>query len=136
MQPTSYTLSYTPGASQRGDDGFFNLKKKVIQRFARESPQPPDGLAGINLVTTKKYKSIYPSSDSISKNVHRVFQSLGLKARERFSRDYKPIDHLGGASPENRLPLHGFMTTNDFNRDLELWPKSGNTFEDMDILIN
>lgn len=66
----------------------------------------------------------------LSQKVAAVFHSLGNKVRARFSRDVKPIDHLGGVDPEKRLLL-----VNDIDRGLERWPKVGSTFEDMDVCV-
>lgn len=65
-----------------------------------------------------------------SEKATKVFHSLGDRVRSRFSRKSKPIDHLGGLNPEKRLPFIG-----DLDRDLEKWPKVGNTFENMDIRV-
>jgi hypothetical protein len=63
-----------------------------------------------------------------SEKATKVFHSLGDRVRSRFSRNSKPIDHLGGLDPEKRLLL-----IDDIDRDLERWPKLGTTFENMDV---
>ncbi len=65
-----------------------------------------------------------------SEKATKVFHSLGDRVRSRFSRNSKPIDHLGGLDPEKRLLL-----SDDIDRALERSPKLGTTFEDMDISV-
>jgi hypothetical protein len=60
----------------------------------------------------------------------KVFHSLGDRVRSRFSRNTKPIDHLGGLNPEKRL-----LVIDNIDRELEKWPKLGTTFEDMDVVV-
>lgn len=74
------------------------------------------------------YSSSY--KHELSQKVATVFRSLGPKVRARFSRDFKPIDHLGGLAPEERL-----LPVKDMERDLGQWPKTGSTFEDMDVCV-
>jgi hypothetical protein len=69
-----------------------------------------------------------------------VFHALKERIRAQFSREKKPIDHLGGTCFEDRLLVrvdyvkfnHPFI--ND-NRDLEIWPKKGTSHENMEICI-
>jgi hypothetical protein len=149
MRPISYTLSYASSQgshsfcilgrtalSTHGDNGFYILGKAIDQNMSRNSLQLPRDIAGINL-TGKKYSNYNPPSFSkLSQKVSMVFQGFGLFVRARFSRYDKPIDHMGGASPEQRIPFYEHQTINDINRDMEIWPKVGTTFEDMDIFIN
>jgi hypothetical protein len=74
------------------------------------------------------YSSSYKRE--LSQKAAAVFQSIGNKVRARFSRDFKPIDHLGGLDPEKRLLL-----IDDKDRELERWPKTGSTFENMDVCV-
>lgn len=59
----------------------------------------------------------------------KVFRGLGIKMKQRFTRVAKPIDHLGGISPEDRL-----LCVDD-QPILEKFPKSGSCVEDVDILV-
>lgn len=81
-----------------------------------------------------------PYTRDASPKAEGAFRTLGKKVRERFSRAFKPIDHLGGLNPEERLlvrvdnvrfnrPLY------DEDKDLEIWPKTGSSHEDMEICI-
>lgn len=135
MHPISYSLSYSPNTPTKGDNGFYVLDKPIMQRMAYPSKGLPCNLAGVNLEGKKYTNNEPPPLSKMYKKVSWVVQSLGLYVRGRFSRDFKPIDHLGGANPEERLPLYEFRTINDMNRDLEIWPKVGSTFENMDILV-
>lgn len=65
-----------------------------------------------------------------SEKTTKVFYSLGDRARSRFSRNSKPIDHLGGLDPEKRL-----LVIDNIDRELEKWPKLGTTFENMDVVV-
>jgi hypothetical protein len=75
-----------------------------------------------------------------SKKEGGIFHALGKKVRERFSRTPKPVDHLGGLSPEERLPSRVDRVC--FNhplynedKDLEILPKTGSTHEYMEVHI-
>ncbi len=74
------------------------------------------------------YSSSYKRE--FSEKATEVFRGLGDRVRGYFSRNSKPIDHLGGLDPEKRLFL-----IDDIERDLERSPKPGNTFENMDVGI-
>ncbi len=94
----------------------YSTKLHIYTR-GRESPKP--GWA---------YSSSYKRE--LSQKAAAVFQSLGNKVRACFSRDFKPIDHLGGLDPEKRLLL-----IDDRDRGVERWPKTGSTFENMDVCV-
>lgn len=75
-----------------------------------------------------------------SQEVGRAFHTLGIKVRERFSRSPKPIDHLGGQNPEERLPwrvdhVRFNSPLYDENQEINIWPREGTTHEDMDVFI-
>ncbi len=72
----------------------------------------------------------YPLSfnRAAAQRVARAFYSFGNRVRARFSRDDKPIKHLGDVTPEFRTHI---ITHPD--QDLEVWPKQGTTHEDMEI---
>lgn len=79
----------------------------------------------------------YPLSYSrnTSQQTGEIFHALGRKVRERFSRDPKPLDHLGGATPEDHAHLKDPLLLQDIDQDLEIWPKDGTTLEDMKISV-
>lgn len=69
-----------------------------------------------------------------------VFYRLGKRVRARFSRQSKPIDHIGGLTPEEMVPrVPDAVRLNhprfDLDQDLGGWPKKGSTHEDMDVCI-
>jgi hypothetical protein len=132
MRSLSYTLNYSPNNSSQG---LGQGSKKAIRQLSRESPPLPGGLAGINLETKKKYSNIYPPTSLWPHKITGIFRSLGYRIKERFARDYKPVDHLGGVSPIETKYLNSFTKENEINHDLEGWPKSGSTFENMDIIV-
>lgn len=70
-----------------------------------------------------------------SKKVGGVFHTLGKKVRERFSRFSKPLDHLGGVSPEEHVVSKPHLPVIDENQDLEDPPKPGTSLEDMVIHV-
>jgi hypothetical protein len=133
MRFISYTLTYT--STGRGDS-FNILGKSFDNQASRSTPPLPSNLAGINL-EGRKYSNFNPPPISrISQKVSMVFQNIGLFVRERFSRYSKPVDHMGGTSPEGRVLQYELLSVNDINRDMEIWPKVGTTFEDMDIIVH
>ena len=78
---------------------------------------------------------LYYTSRDVSQEGNGVLRTLKKKVRERFSRTSKPVDHLGGASPENHKVLKDHLDPLDYERDLEYWPKKGTTFEDTEVRI-
>jgi len=69
-----------------------------------------------------------------------VFHTLGEKVRGSLTRNPKPIDHLGGSNPDERIPARVDQVrfnSPQYNpdRDINTWPKSGTTHEDMEIYI-
>ena len=69
-----------------------------------------------------------------------VFHTLGKKVRGYFTRNLKPIDHVGGLNPDEHIPARvDYMRFNSpryhEDRDINTWPKSGTTHEDMEISI-
>lgn len=136
MRSLSYTLNYISNPSSHScGQGSFDRNNTAVRQLNPESPSLPSGLAGINLETKKKYSNIYPPTSLWTHKITGVFRSLGYRIRERFARDFKPVDHLGGVSPIETRYLNCYMNDNEINRDLEDWPKSGSTFEDMDVMV-
>ena len=87
--------------------------------FSHQKPSPKPGWA-YSLSYTREF----------SEKTTQVFHSLGDRVRSRFSRNSKPIDHLGGLDPEKRL-----LVIDNIDREMEKWPKIGTTFEDMDVVV-
>jgi len=75
-----------------------------------------------------------------SQEIGSVFHTLRKKVRGCLTRNPKPIDHLGGLNPDEHIPLRvDYVRFNSpqysEDRDINTWPKSGTTHEDMEICI-
>jgi hypothetical protein len=86
--------------------------------------------------------SAYSSSytHDTSQETGGVFHALGEKVRGCLTRNSKPIDHLGGLNPDQRIParvdnVRFNAPLYDPDRDINTWPKSGTTHKDMEICI-
>ena len=131
----TYSLSYTHKPPQRTSRVFSHLAKH------KRRGVPPGHKHDLNYLVLEKYETreLAPRSGhayslsytrQLSQKVATIFHSLGDRVRCRFSRVSKPIDHLGGLNPEARLLL-----IDSSDRDLENWPKTGSTFENMDTRV-
>lgn len=85
-------------------------------------------------MSTLAHQLSYTPRDA-SQEDKSVLRTLTKRVRERFSRVSKPVGHLGGASPENHKALKDHLDPLDYERDLEHWPKNGNTLEEMEIRV-